>query len=105
MDGLGVGSFEYGWLSENVLSADVMLPGRERREVRGEKLLPFVRTGDTMGIVVCATLRTRRAATDVPFGGAFDDQEDLVRTIIGIQEAVCSAVRMLARAGRCRTDD
>jgi hypothetical protein len=29
----GVGSFEYGWLRENVLSADVVLPGGERREV------------------------------------------------------------------------
>jgi FAD/FMN-containing dehydrogenase len=26
-DGLGVGSFEYGWLRENVLSADVVMPG------------------------------------------------------------------------------
>ncbi len=37
-DGLGVGSFEYGWLSENVLSAGVVLPGSERREVAGEEL-------------------------------------------------------------------
>jgi FAD/FMN-containing dehydrogenase len=28
-DGLGVGSFEYGWLRENVLSASVVLPGGE----------------------------------------------------------------------------
>src|SRR5919199_1042177 len=87
MDGLGVGSFEYGWLSENILSADVVLPGGERREVRGEELLQIGRTGETTGIVVGATLRTRRADTDVPFGGAFDDPEDLVRTIVSIQEA------------------
>jgi FAD/FMN-containing dehydrogenase len=87
MDGLGVGSFEYGWLSENVLSAEVVLPGGERREVRGEELLPLVQTEGTMGIVVGATLRTRRADTDVPFGSAFDDPADLVRTIADIQEA------------------
>lgn len=87
MDGLGVGSFEYGWLSENVLVADVVLAGGERREVRGEELLQFGQTGETTGIVVSATLRTRRADTDVPFGGAFDDPEDLVRTIVSIQEA------------------
>jgi FAD/FMN-containing dehydrogenase len=29
-DGLGVGSFEYGRLRENVLSASVVLPGGER---------------------------------------------------------------------------
>lgn len=87
MDGLGVGSFEYGWLSENVLSAEVVLPGGERREVRGEELLAFVGTGDTTGIVVGATLRTRRADTDVPFGGVFDYPEDLVRTIANIRKA------------------
>jgi FAD/FMN-containing dehydrogenase len=65
MDGLGVGSFEYGWLSENVLSADVVLAGGERREVRGEELLQFGQTGETTGIVVSATLRTRRADTRV----------------------------------------
>ena len=42
MDGLGVGSFEYGWLRENVISADVILPGGEPREVRGEELHSFV---------------------------------------------------------------
>ena len=35
MDGLGVGSFEYGWLSENVLSASVVMPGGELVEVSG----------------------------------------------------------------------
>ena len=47
MDGLGVGSFEYGWLSENVLSASVVLPGGQRREVRGEDLRSFVGTGES----------------------------------------------------------
>src|SRR3954462_4856446 len=36
LDGLGVGSFEYGRLSENVLSADVVLAGGELLTVRGE---------------------------------------------------------------------
>src|SRR5215217_4006427 len=47
MDGLGVGSFEYGWLSENIRVADVVLAGGERREVRGEELLQFGQTGET----------------------------------------------------------
>src|SRR5215212_11126797 len=49
-DGLGVGSFEYGWLRENVVSADVVLPGGERREVRGEELQSFVEPNVTDGI-------------------------------------------------------
>jgi FAD/FMN-containing dehydrogenase len=71
-DGLGVGSFEYGWLRENVLSAEVVLPEGERREIRGEELGSFFETGRRSGIVVGAKLRTRRADTDVPFGLTFE---------------------------------
>jgi FAD/FMN-containing dehydrogenase len=87
MDGLGVGSFEYGWLRENVLSADVVLPGGERRKVRGEDLRSFVEPGGTAGIVVGATLRTRRADADVPFSATFSTTEDLIRAVAGVAEA------------------
>lgn len=90
-DGLGVGSFEYGRLSENVLSADVVLVGGEQRTLRGEELRSFVgpehTAGDAAGIVVGATLRTRRADTDVPFGAVFDGLEDLVGAVVSIREA------------------
>ena len=86
-DGLGVGSFEYGRLSENVLSADVVLMGGELRTLRGEDLRPFVSPGDATGIVVAATLRTRRADADVPFATAFDEPEDLLGSIASLREA------------------
>jgi FAD/FMN-containing dehydrogenase len=89
--GLGVGSFEYGRLSENVLSADVVLVGGELQTLRGEELRPFVRPGDTArdaaGLVVGATLRTRRADADVPFATAFDEPADLVESIVSLHEA------------------
>ena len=87
MDGIGVGSFEYGWLRENVLSADVVLPDGERREVRGEDLQSFVEPGSSGGIVVGAKLRTRRADTHVPFAASFSDAESLVRAVAGLFEA------------------
>jgi FAD/FMN-containing dehydrogenase len=80
-DGLGVGSFEYGWLRENVLSAEVVLPEGERREIRGEELGSFFETGRRSGIVVGAKLRTRRADTDVPFGIVFGDPADLAEAV------------------------
>ena len=86
LDGLGVGSFEYGWLSENVLSASVVLPGGERREVRGEDLRSFVGPGGNAGIVVGAKLRTRRADTDVPFAAIFSSAEDLIGVLTGVVE-------------------
>jgi FAD/FMN-containing dehydrogenase len=86
MDGLGVGSFEYGRLRENVLSADVVLPGGERREVRGEELHTFVGPRGTGGIVVGARVKTRRADADVPFGTAFGNAEELVGSLAEVAE-------------------
>ncbi len=78
MDGLGVGSFEYGWLSDNVLSASVVvLPGGERREVEGEELHSLIGSGGSSAIVVEVRLRTRRAEADVPFAATFGDPDDL----------------------------
>jgi FAD/FMN-containing dehydrogenase len=85
MDGLGVGSFEYGWLSENVLSARVVLPGGELVEVAGEEVRSFVGPG-AAGIIVGSKLRTRQAHADVPFGAAFGSADELTGAVAGIAE-------------------
>jgi FAD/FMN-containing dehydrogenase len=85
-DGLGVGSFEYGWLWENVLSASVVLVGGELREVPGEELKTYFAPEISKGIVVGARLGTRRAA-DVPFAAAFRDAGDLTGAVATIFEA------------------
>ena len=89
-DGLGVGSFEYGRLRENVLSASVVLPGGERRKVPGEKIGAFLAPGSTEGIIVGARLRTRRADSDVPFAAGFDTIPDLAGTVTDLLEAKVS---------------
>jgi FAD/FMN-containing dehydrogenase len=85
MDGLGVGSFEYGWLRENVLWASVVLPSGELLEVSGEEVRSFVEPG-AAGIIVGAKLRTRRADADVPFGAAFDSAAELTGAVASIAE-------------------
>jgi FAD/FMN-containing dehydrogenase len=85
-DGLGVGSFEYGWLWENVLSASVVLAGGELREVPGEELKTYFAPEISKGIVVGARLGTRRAA-DVPFAAAFRYAGDLTGAVARIYEA------------------
>jgi FAD/FMN-containing dehydrogenase len=85
MDGLGVGSFEYGWLSENVLSASVLLPGGELIEVAGEEVPSFVGSG-AAGIIVGAKLRTRSADADVPFGAVFGSADELTGALANIAE-------------------
>ena len=76
-----MGSFEYGRLRENVLSASVVLPGGERREVSGEEVESFLATGITGGIVVGAGLRTRQADADTPFAATFEDAADLTGAV------------------------
>jgi FAD/FMN-containing dehydrogenase len=85
-DGLGVGSFEYGWLSENVLSTSVVLPDGELVEVAGEVMQSFVGPG-AAGIIVGAKLRTRRADADVLFGATFESASEMVGAVTGIVEA------------------
>jgi hypothetical protein len=86
-DGLGVGSFEYGWLSENVLSVSLVLPGGERREVPGEDLRSFVAPESGGAVIVGAKLRTRRADADVPFGATCGSAEQLVGAVVDAAEA------------------
>jgi FAD/FMN-containing dehydrogenase len=86
MDGLGVGSFEYGWLSENVLSASVVRPGGELVEVAGEEVQSFVGSGGAE-IVVGAKLRTRRADADIPFAASFSGAGDLSGCVTDLAEA------------------
>jgi FAD/FMN-containing dehydrogenase len=81
-DGVGVGSFEYGRLSENVVSADVVMPGGTRRTVTGDELHPVV--GRARGIVVRATLQTRHAEDDTPYALAFGDRDKLAEAVAHI---------------------
>jgi FAD/FMN-containing dehydrogenase len=79
LDGVGVGSFEYGRLSENVVSADVVMPGGTRRTVAGDELHPVV--GREGGIVVRATLQTRQAEDDTPYALALPSREKLAEAV------------------------
>jgi glycolate oxidase len=86
-DGLGVGSFEHGWLSENVVSASVVTVGGELREARGEELGSFFSPEGARGLIVGAKLKTRRADADVPFAASFPDAETLASAVEGLMEA------------------
>ena len=81
-DGVGVGSFEYGRLGENVVSAEVVMPSGERRTVKGDELRSVV--GPEGGIVVRAALRTRRAEGDVPYALDFEAPEKLADAVADV---------------------
>src|SRR5215207_2338841 len=83
-DGVGVGSFEYGRLRENVLSADVVTPSGELQTVGGDELQSIVGPEGGGAMVVRARLRTRRAEQDVPYVLTVGDHERLADAIAGV---------------------
>lgn len=80
-DGIGVGSYEFGWISENVLAASVVTPDGGRHEIAGAHLGHVMCSGGRSGLIVSATLRTRTAGVDTPFAANFDSHEQLVKAL------------------------
>jgi glycolate oxidase len=81
-NGVGVGSYEYGWLLQNVLTVEVVRAGGERDLIEGEALRRFVGSRGRMGFFVRARLATRAADGDVPAGAVFRDAEDLGNAVL-----------------------
>jgi glycolate oxidase len=84
-NGVGVGSYEYGWLLQNVLSVEVVLAGGQRNIIEGgDALRHFVGSRGSMGFMVRAWLATRRASGDVPVAVLFRDVEDLGKAVVDL---------------------
>jgi FAD/FMN-containing dehydrogenase len=84
-NGVGVGSYEHGWLLQNVLSVEAVLAGGERSIIEGgEALRHFVGSRGSRGFVVKAWLRTRQAAEDVPVAALFWDAADLGNVVLNL---------------------
>ena len=84
-NGIGVGSYEYGWLLQNVLSVEIVGAGGRRSTIEGaEALRHFVGSRGSMGLVVRAWLATRRAGDDLPVAALFRDAGDLAKTIVDL---------------------
>ncbi len=80
-DGMGVGSFAYGWLRENILSAEVILPDGQPRTLEGDDLGLAVGAMGRTGVIVRATLAVRETKGDRPFAATFERPEALQRAI------------------------
>jgi len=83
-NGLGVGSYEYGWLLANVLSVEAVLAGGELDLIEGEALRHFIGSRGGMGFLVRARLVTRPASQYVAVGAAFRDVQDLGGAILDL---------------------
>lgn len=59
--GAGIGSYEFGWFADNVVSARVVLPSGEVKEMRGEDLGVIADAEGTTGIISQITLRIQKS--------------------------------------------
>ena len=62
--GAGIGSYEYGWFAENVVSARIVLPSGEVREVSGKDLEVVADAEGTTGIISRVTIHIQKL-TDI----------------------------------------
>ncbi|MGD2245943.1 MAG: FAD-binding and (Fe-S)-binding domain-containing protein [Candidatus Aminicenantes bacterium] len=62
--GAGIGSYEYGWFMDNVISARVVLPGGEVKEYSGKDLEVISDAEGTTGLISQITLRVQKL-TDI----------------------------------------
>jgi FAD/FMN-containing dehydrogenase len=85
-DGMGVGSFAYGWLRENVLSAELILPDGRLRTLEGDDLDLVVGAMGRTGVIVRATLKLRETKGDRPFAATFGGAEALQSAISSLLE-------------------
>jgi glycolate oxidase len=85
-DGIGVGSFAYGWLRENVLSTEIILPDGRLRTLEGDDLGLAVGAMGRTGVIVQATLKLRETKGDRPFAATFARPEALQSTINSLLE-------------------
>ncbi len=58
--GAGIGSYEYGWFSENVVAARVVMPTGEVREFKGPDLGLVSDAEGTTGLITSVTLKVRK---------------------------------------------
>jgi Fe-S oxidoreductase/FAD/FMN-containing dehydrogenase len=80
--GAGIGSYEYGWFSENVIKARIVLPSGEVKDIAGKDLDLVADAEGTTGIISRMTLRVHEL-TDIGVAAiACPDAHKLTRILL-----------------------
>ena len=58
--GAGIGSYEYGWFAENVISARIVLPSGETKDITGKDLEMVADAEGTTGIISQLTIKVQK---------------------------------------------
>ncbi len=96
-NGVGYGSYEYGWSQDTMESARVVLPNGEVKDFSGEELRKITGTMGTTGIITQVTLKLRKyektAATSAKFHNAASMENAIKK--VGEKEVLVWAISFL----------
>jgi Fe-S oxidoreductase/FAD/FMN-containing dehydrogenase len=85
--GAGIGSYEYGWFAQNVVSARAVLPDGEVREFKGKDLELIADAEGITGLISQVTVRVRPLEAEDVVSLACSDAHDLQALIQSIVAA------------------
>ncbi|MBN2109851.1 MAG: FAD-binding oxidoreductase [Methanosarcinaceae archaeon] len=85
-NGVGYGSYEYGWSQDTMSSARVVLPNGEVKEFAGEELDKITGTMGTTGIITQVTLKTRDYEKNSAISAGFPDAGSMKEAIKKVSE-------------------
>ena len=78
--GVGIGSYEYGYLQDNLAEVEIVTPAGTRKLSGSEMELANGLAGTT-GFIISATIRVRESDADVPVMASFSNLEDITALI------------------------
>ncbi len=84
--GAGIGSFQYGWFKENVISARVVTPRAEIKEFSGNELELISDAEGITGIITRVKFKVRRKTRDIPILASFHTAENLRNALLQVYE-------------------
>lgn len=85
--GSGIGSYEYGFISENIIEVKAVSPTGELKTFRGTELAVINRAEGTTGFIVEVTLAVRELDEEKLLLTAFDNFRDLIAAVKDINKA------------------
>jgi Fe-S oxidoreductase/FAD/FMN-containing dehydrogenase len=85
-NGVGYGSYEYGWSQDTMESARVVMPNGEVKEFSGEELGKIIGTMGATGIITQITLKLRKYEKTGAISAKFPDAASMKKAIKMVRE-------------------
>jgi Fe-S oxidoreductase/FAD/FMN-containing dehydrogenase len=85
--GSGIGSYEYGFIKDNIVSLKLVTPQGEIKTISGDELELVCSLEGITGFIIEATVKVRKKVNNYPMVATFGKVEDLTSAVLAIREA------------------